>query len=298
MGDLLRSAYQKAYSVLGNRGLTKIGFVRGINSFFVGKLQKKQEFVEVDGNKIYLLEKDSAISNSLPVLEKVEPMTTDLFGEIVNEGDVVLDLGANIGYYAVLFAKRVGKGGRVFAFEPDPRNLPVLRKNVEANGYKNVTVVEKAVSDRNGKLKLFLTGTSDSNSIYEFSKGLPSVEVETVSLDEFFREYGGKVDIVKMDIQGAEYAALMGMKELVKKNPQMRIVAEFEPKLMRDCGFDPEKYLRLLGEMGFEIRNINEKKRKIGVESVEELLKNYSEAGDNTNLYCVGKNPGSVGERK
>ncbi|MEM4272047.1 MAG: FkbM family methyltransferase, partial [Candidatus Bilamarchaeaceae archaeon] len=175
----------------------------------------------------------------------------------------------------------------------DPRNVPILQKNVKANGYENVTVVGKAVSDKNGKLKLFLTGTSDSNSIYEFSEGLPSAEVETVSLDEYFKKYEGKIDLVKMDIQGAEYSALLGMRGLIEKNPQMRIVAEFEPKLMRDCGFDPEKYLILLEELGFEIRNINEKKRKIGVESKEELLKNYSEAGDNTNLYCVKKIAGN-----
>lgn len=284
---LLRSIYRKIYSLLGNRGLTRFGPIARANQAATGMLKKKENSVVVDGNTIYLLEKDSAISRALPLLGEVEPTTTKAFKKIVGEGDTVLDIGANIGYYTLLFARRVGVGGKVFAFEPDPVNLKVLRKNVSANGYRNVTIVDKAVSDREGKTKFYLANASDSNSIYEFSSGLRSIDVETVSLDAYLEGYGGEINLVKMDIQGAEYAALQGMRGLLAKNPKAKIIAEFEPALLRDCGVEPAEYLDLLGELGFEIYDISEKRRRVERKTKEAIMKEYSQKGDCTNLYCV-----------
>ena len=72
---------------------------------------------------------------------------TDVVTKEIQPGDTVLDLGANIGYFTLLFAKLVGNNGIVFAFEPEPQNIALLTKNIKINNYKNVTLVPKAVSN-------------------------------------------------------------------------------------------------------------------------------------------------------
>ena len=99
---------------------------------------------------------DSNDSLRLSINGTYSEYETDVMKKIVKKGDVDLDLGANIGYYTLIFAKIVGKNGKVFAFEPDLTNFTLLKKNVEINGYKNVVLINKAVSDKTGKLKLFL----------------------------------------------------------------------------------------------------------------------------------------------
>ena len=84
-----------------------------------------------------------------------EPFETELLLSQLGPGNVVLDLGGNIGYYTLLFARRVGPSGKVFAFEPDPDNFALLQENIESNGYENVVLVPKAAADRAGPARLY-----------------------------------------------------------------------------------------------------------------------------------------------
>src|SRR5262249_46293166 len=149
------------------------------------------------------------------------------------------------------FARRVGPRGRVFAFEPDPANFALLRRNVEMNGYRNVVLSPLAVSDRCGPSRLFL---SDSNTgdhrVYDPADGRPSVGVETVTLDRYFDGYDGPVDLVKMDIQGAEYGALVGMRGLLARQARVKLATEYWPHALRKGGGDAARYLGLLTELG------------------------------------------------
>ncbi len=98
-----------------------------------------QFLVTMNGHKMYI--SDDFLGFYL--IGEYEPETTDLFVSLLHEGDVVVDIGAHIGYYTLLAARTVGKDGKVFAFEPDPDNYALLVKNVEMNGYNNVTAVQK-----------------------------------------------------------------------------------------------------------------------------------------------------------
>ena len=295
MKEILRSAYRRVYGLLGHRGLGRVPLISHANRFVTGKLNKNPEFVEFEGNRIYLLEKDSAISNALPLLGIVEPTTTEFFKKNIKEGDVVVDIGANIGYYTLLFSKKVGKTGKVFAFEPDPRNIPVLKKNVEANGCSNVTIVEKAVCDSNEGVIFYLGGISDCSSICPRGPGNEKeVHVESTTLDRYFEKTLEKISLIKMDTEGAEAFVFKGMQELVRKNPDVMIVAEIAPMLMEQGGSDPKEYLEGIERLGFEIYDIDEGKRKIEKHSVSELLGKYGKTKDSgvllaTNLLFVKK---------
>src|SRR5207253_6545315 len=111
-----------------------------------------------------------------------EPLETYLVERRVREGDVVLDIGANIGYYTLVFAELVGDSGRVFAFEPEPANFALLSENTGLNGRANVTLVNAAVADAGGRLPLYLAGENKGDHRLFDSPGesRDSVAVEVV----------------------------------------------------------------------------------------------------------------------
>lgn len=140
MRKILLSVYKEGVKILSGHRIRNFYPVKVINSFIISHL--KSNFAEVQGHKMFLDSKDSL---RLSIHGIYEPLETELAKKEVKKGNVVLDIGANIGYYTLIFAKLVGEDGKVFAFEPDPTNFALLKKNVEMNGYKNVMFVQKAV---------------------------------------------------------------------------------------------------------------------------------------------------------
>ena len=134
MKKLLFSLYKKVITLFYGSNLSKYSIVKKTTRYMTHKLHP--EFVEIEGNKIYLDESDSLFLSSGILHEKT---IVNLVKNEIKKGDVVIDIGAHIGYYTVLFAKLVGPEGRVFAFEASPTNFKILKKNVDVNGYQNVT---------------------------------------------------------------------------------------------------------------------------------------------------------------
>ena len=109
----------------------------------------------IQGNKIYVNTNDKSISARLLMEGRIEKYETELFKKIVKKGMVVVDIGANIGYYTLIAAKLVGENGIVYSFEPEPNSHKFLCKNVEINNYTNVVPIKKAVSNKNGEVNLW-----------------------------------------------------------------------------------------------------------------------------------------------
>ena len=284
MRKIMLSMYKKAFKILRGHGIEKFYPAKVISRFIFSHL--KPSFVEVQGHKMFI---DSKSSLRLLILGAYEPFETELVQKEIKRGDVVLDIGANIGYYTLIFAKLVGEEGKVFAFEPDPTNFSLLKKNVEINGYKNVELVQKAVSNKTGKIKLYLSRYNNvCHCIYNSHDGRQSIEVETIRLDDYFKNYNGEVDFIKMDIEGAEGEAIQGMFNLLKKNNNVKIITEFLPIGLKSSSINPEKYLKLLIELGFKLYEINEREKKIKPVNIPKLLEMYSpEKGIYTNLLCL-----------
>jgi FkbM family methyltransferase len=145
------------------------------------------------------------------LLGTYEPGCVRIVQTLVKPGWFVADLGAHIGYFTLLLAKCVGPEGRVFAFEPSPENFAVLRENIALNGYENVHVEQKAVSNKDGTVILRPgPGTlSSMNAICEKGRG---VAVEAVALDHWFLSQRlPTLHFLKIDIEGAEDLAIEGM---------------------------------------------------------------------------------------
>jgi len=136
-------------------------------------------------------------------LDKYEKYETNILLSQLNKNSVVVDVGANIGYYTLLAAKIAKK---VYAFEPDKEAFEILKKNVEGNHLKNVVLFNKAVGSENKKV-----GVVRNKNNFGDSRVVKGNDIECVRLDEVIKE---KVDLVKIDVQGYEIEVLEGMKNM------------------------------------------------------------------------------------
>jgi FkbM family methyltransferase len=147
-------------------------------------------------------------------------------------GSVFYDVGANVGFYSLLGAACVGSGGRVFAFEPVPENLVILQKHIAMNQLANVVVIPAAVSDRGGACR-FQDGAASTTG-YLSTEG--NREVETVALDALVFEGRLPVpQVIKIDIEGGEAAALRGAVETFRMHKPVLFLATHSPDLRREC---------------------------------------------------------------
>ena len=284
--NILRAAFRAFNKNLSGYGLGRLYGASLLYEFLASKLTLS--YAEVQGHKMFFDKKDSLL---LSVNRVHEPYITELVKREINKGDIVIDIGANIGYYTLIFAQLVGKGGRVIAFEPESRNFDLLRKNVEINGYKNVILEQKAVSNSSGKANLYLCDENRiDDRIYDPHDGRKPIEIDAVRLDDYFAaNEKRKIDFIKMDIQGAEYAAIQGMSNLMKENDKLKIVTEYLPSALKGFGIiPPETFLTFLTSYGFRLLNLNELKKKTEEIGIEDIVSKYNEHKDNhTNLLCI-----------
>jgi len=187
------------------------------------------------------------------LIEPYEPEEMDLIKNKLKEGDTFLDIGGGIGYHAVFASKIVGIKGKVIVFEPDPQSFKFIQKNLKENGCSNVILFQKAALNRNGKTKFYLYDKIGRHRVEEVNyfissdfKARDSFEVETARIDDLLDE---KIDFIKMDIEGSGYLALEGMKNLINRNPQAKIIAE-------EVDYKGQEFLSMLKGMGFEINKI------------------------------------------
>jgi FkbM family methyltransferase len=223
----------------------------------IGRL--KPSTVEVLGHRIRLDPNDSLLLSVNGVYEETEAR---LFEQSIRTGDVVVDVGGHIGYYTLLAARAVGPTGHVFAFEPERGNFALLTENVAANGYADrVTAVNQAVMAENGELRIYVSpDNAGDHHVYAVGDDdRPSYAIEGVALDDFFAARPDKtVNVVKMDVQGAEPSALRGMRSLLDANDTVLLFTELAPPSLRDAGSSAREYVDALADVGFELHVIDE----------------------------------------
>lgn len=138
------------------------------------------------------------------------------------EGDTVLDIGAYVGMFSIKASRAVGPTGKVVAIEPSPENYELLKQNCE--GLDNVIPIKKAIWSSNGTERLYYSRTPAANSLVVAWANY--IEVETITLDNLIDELGiGRVDFIKLDVEGAELAVLKGAKETMARGTRMVIAA-------------------------------------------------------------------------
>jgi len=202
------------------------------------KLKKAKVFGKYT---FYYLANDKYIGQRI-ALEKYEPYETQLILRQTRPGDVVVDVGANIGYYTVLLANKVGNTGKIYAFEPDKTNFEILRKNVEVNNLKNVETINAAVGSKVGKLKLHKSKDNLGDHKLYGSDG-ETEEVKIIKLDDFLKNK--KIDLMKIDTQGWEPEVIEGAKNIINRNKPI-VFLEYSPASYKIAKLDGQKMMRFL----------------------------------------------------
>jgi FkbM family methyltransferase len=282
---LLLNIYRRFEKNFVGHGLGKYRTLRNLNSNLTSYF--KSDFVEINGHKMLLDAKDPL---HLLINKVYEEFETEIVKKLIKKGDIVLDVGANIGYYTLIFAKLVGDKGRVYAFEPEPKNFVLLTKNIELNQYQNVMLVQKALSDKEGIIKLnLLEDNTAGHFIGSVTKNNEnSIDVSVTRLDEYFNDYDGTINFIKMDVEGAESGVIQGMIKLLQKINHLTMMVEFNPRIIIRFGVEPEHYLELLQENGFKLYELDGKRKKIKPVNLSEILRNYPpEKEKYTNLLCI-----------
>ncbi len=260
------------------RGLGKIPFTKSIYNYLYNRLLVDEVVLNVHGSKmITRTSADDGVSYQLLFyrtgLEKYE---TKLFEKLLTRGMTVVDVGANIGYYTLLAARLVGVKGRVFAFEPEPENYALLIRNIKLNDYKNIVPEKKAVSSRTGKAELFINKETGAHGFLPERENIKGVTtVETVSLDEYFKGRESPIDVIKIDVEGAELEVLNGMRNVVGKNDSLKIFTEvFWPAGTQKTRPPAQKYLDSLVKLGFKfIYIINDEEQRLELTGVPSVIR-------------------------
>ena len=277
----LLSAYKKVRKVLGNKGLGKLLIIKSINEKAISKIHS--DSITINGHKMFL---DPSDSLNLTINEVYEPFETSLLFYEIKNGDIVLDIGAHIGYYTLIMASLVGDRGKVFAFEPEPSNFNLLKKNLESNGYQNIVLENKAVSDKNGYTNLYLCkDNSGMHRIYPSKYCEGQIKVDEIKLDDYFMDSDlkNKISVVKIDVEGTELDVLEGLKEILK-NPQIKLFLEFIPDSIKEYHSRPNELLEFLLSQEFSISCINEGEKKI--EHFSDISKITELYPEGINLFC------------
>ncbi len=242
--------------------------------------------------RMFLNPDDAAVTRAIMAAGVWEENETHWFTKFVDVGDTVIDVGANVGYYTILASRLVGERGRVYAFEPDPTSFALLEQNVRVNGARNVVLEQKALSNENGTLQLYLAEKNKGDHrIYQTEEDRPSVDVETVRLDDYLADVGGTVDFVKIDTQGAEAVIIAGMPETIRANPGIVMAVEFWPEGLLALETTAEGMLEEL--RGHDFRMFDLGLGMLGTTSLREvapegLLKQYTSKGWSfTNLLLI-----------
>jgi FkbM family methyltransferase len=175
-----------------------------------------------------------------------------LLRKLVRPGMQVVDVGANIGLYSLLFARLVEQNGFVLAFEPEPNLFAILRENCTNNNITNVAPFQCALGQANGLASFHRSAfNSGDNRLENSSMGHDAVEVKVERFDDLQPE--SRPDFVKIDVQGHELGALSGMERALSANPQVQVLFEFFPAGLRRAGTAPESLLAFFRERGFEL---------------------------------------------
>jgi FkbM family methyltransferase len=249
-------------------------------------IRRRGVCIRVDGLRIWGSEAHKCYFLDFVRQGTWEPYMCDLFRKSLRPGMNVLDIGANIGYYTLMSARA---GARVHAFEPDARNLHYLFRNLHTNRLTgNVTIVKKAISDAVGTDYFYEHEGLLESSLYSSLATGTATSVECTTVDEYVG-LDLHIDLIKMDIEGAELRALRGMERFISRSEtHLEMFLECYPAGLEAAGASGELIVDWLRAHNFAVMAIDEKTRRlVPVDSID--LRTPSFGGELVrafNLYC------------
>jgi FkbM family methyltransferase len=209
----------------------------------------------------------------------------------LNQGGLFIDIGANFGWYSLLFSKFSGSNGKTISFEPDQKNFDLLSKNVKLNSASGIDAMRIAIGEFNSEMTLFRgpdtnPGMHSLVDLPQVSKGSASV-VQLRRLDDVMLNYAGLIELLKIDIEGFEVAAFKGGRETLKRCKVLLV--EYSPNFIEKSGYKKYQFFELLQEAGLDIYKIEKNHLVILIETdLNELSYKYDkEFFYQEDLVCI-----------
>lgn len=209
--------------------------------------------VTVNGARLLVLANED-VGRRIALLRRYEPRDSGLLGRLVRATDTCVDIGANTGYYTMLMAARA-RSGAVHAFEPVRLNWLLLQAGVALNGWSNVVANQAAVGDRDGAIEFSEAVDGAYSSIVPVGRKAETrrIEVAIVRLDSYVRRHGLRVDVMKVDVEGAEGLVLDGARALLgdAAGRPRTVVLELVDRNLEVYRSSIERILQRMAEFGY-----------------------------------------------
>lgn len=261
MRKILANIFRLGSAVFRGSGFSELPFIKQLKNKIENSLRRNiPAFVIIGGHTIFLDYRDRL---ELSIRKSYEPYEAEIFKKFIRCGDIVADVGANIGYHTLTFARLVGDNGKVFAFEPELTVFAILEKNIAVNHYENIiSPLKIGLSDSMREEKFYFDAYLQG-SIVPNGQGddFGSIQIDAISLDNFIGA-AGKIDFIKIDVDGGEHYVLGGMKSVLK-SATLAILMEYNIDLQRRIGVKPEEDFALLWSEGFEIYSLHNIKKEM-----------------------------------
>ena len=243
------------------RLLWRVPYFRGRDRLIAALLQRAQQPTVavpedvIDGLRL-TLDFNDHLSRSFWLIRQLPP-SIRIVEAICRSGDVVVDVGANMGYLSIAAARKVGSGGRVIAIEPGSRAFDLLQRNLTLNCASGVTALKVACGERDESVSLFASDFSYDRSSLA-SEALPpggwhEEAIRMVPLARLLSGLGVEADVVKIDVEGAEWAVLRGLAASTVRKPRCMLV-ELSATNAEAFGYKPSAMCRWLRSHGYALR--------------------------------------------
>lgn len=242
--------------------LVKFGYTR-IGSKIITRIKKKRirTFYEIEnGVKMYL---DIANPHTWDLIQGKDPekKIKEVFLKNINSGDTVIDVGAHIGEFSLIAAKKIGNKGSVIALEPLAENVEWLKNNLLLNNCQNCLVFPVAVGQKSGSMLLYKKNINATMGLLEpvlnLEKLVPSSEVKVMTIDEILDiNKIEKVNMLKIDVEGYEYEVLLGCKESFKQKKIKKILCEIHLDYLKKKQITQNIIYSLFRDNGFVVNEI------------------------------------------
>ena len=224
----------KRYGILGIIPLIKHALKYYFIKYFTNKYFYKRKIYNY---QLYLRLSDPGLSRDLAIRGTREEQLKFIIDKEVAPGNVILDVGANIGYYSIMLANIVGSNGKIYALEPEPTNYQTLEKNITLNKLENIIEpYQMGASDTNLPKFLYRSKYSNmhsfilpENDIIDIKNPKSQIEIKMTNLSDFISNKE-PIDMLRMDIEGYEVEVLLGLQDAIKNNT-------WTGKILFECHF-------------------------------------------------------------
>jgi FkbM family methyltransferase len=254
-------------------------YFRQSREYVTGRKARGLNLLTLDDFELYVQEDDWDIGENLIETKLYEPHVTAFLKEHLQEGMTFVDIGANVGYFTLTAARKVGRSGKVIAVECNPRNCELIYLSLHRNGFDEVTVYPFALGETQKLMSLswgFSNGFVTELTNDEEDEGFI---VPAVTLDSLLRNES-RVDVIKMDIEGSEAKAWQGMQETIAKHRPVFLMEFFPTLLERVSGVRSDHFLESIFAWRYSAAVLRRDQEMVTALSTSEVITEWEKERD------------------